>query len=447
MGRRTLGARHGRSAIVGIALSSLAAILAATLSANANAAGPTLALQASFAGVPGTGASEGAYLGYSVAVSETTVAVGAINDAGGNGAVYVYVQNGSTWSLQQELTASDGTSEDQFGYAVALSGNELLVGAAGRDSGRGAVYVFSRSGSAWTQGQELTASDAANGDCFGCAVAINGTTAIAGAPDRLGATGGAYIFTQTSNWQLTQELAGANAGDQFGFSVALSPDGTTAVAGAYGASSQSGEVYVFTKSGATWASPSQVVLTAGGGQASNGFGYSVSSGNGELLVGTRENASSSPGAAYVFTGSGASWSQQQPPLAPSDGVRGDLFGYSVALSGNNAVIGAYEKASTTGAVYGFVNTSGTWAQTEANPPGPGQSFGYSVAVNGSIVAVGAISATNFAGALYIYGLSSGSSGPPPPGAPALGARTNVLLLALSLAFAGAVARRRVRGRA
>jgi hypothetical protein len=199
-----------------------------------------------------------------------------------------------------------------------------------------------------------------------------------------------------------------------------------------------GEVYLFTKSGASWATPAQALIQAADGQTKDAFGYSVAAGNGEVLVGAYQNGSTSPGAAYVFAGNGTSWSQQTK-LVPSDGVNGDFFGYSVALSGNTALVGAYEKAMQTGAAYVFTSTGGAWAQTEVSAPAAGQSFGYSVALSGTVAAVGTTG--NNSDMLYIYGLATS----PPPPAPALGRRGNAAWLALGLAFVGAMLSRRSRG--
>jgi hypothetical protein len=438
MGRSTLGTRRWRLAASAIALTATIGF-----APDASAAAPVL--QGSFAG------ATDAFFGYSAAVSGSTVAIGAWNDANGNGAVYVYAQSGSTWALQQRpVVALDGTSGDQFGYALALSGNTLLVGAPSRNQGLGAAYVFVQSGSSWVQTQEITVSNGSTNAGFGSSVALSGSTAIIGAPGQLGMTGAAYVFTLGSTWQLAQEFAGGGAsGDQFGFSVGVSPDATTAVVGAFGASNRTGAAYVLTYSGASWTTPGQIgqaLLHASDGQPQDSFGYSVAASNGEILVGAYQNTSTTPGAAYVFTGSGASWSQRAK-LVPMDGVNGDFFGYSVALSGNTALVGAYEKAGTSGGAYLFAGSGASWSQeAELSAPSAGQSFGYSVGVSGSNVAVGAISAASFAGEAYLYA-PQGAPPPPPPSVPALGHRANVLWLTLSLAVAGAIACRRARGRA
>ncbi len=178
--------------------------------------------------------------GISVAISGDTAVIGAFFDDVGagvfQGSVYVFTRNGATWTQQQHLVASDGAAGDQFGVRVALDGDTAVVGAyiAGN---QGSAYVFTRSGTTWTQQQKLVASDGAAGDRFGRSVALDGDTAVVGANrDAVGATGdqgSAYVFTRSgTTWTEQQHLVASDgaAGDQFGVGVAL--DGNTAVVGA-----------------------------------------------------------------------------------------------------------------------------------------------------------------------------------------------------------------------
>ena len=149
----------------------------------------------------------GDYFGVSVALSGDTALVGAYwDDVGANtnqGSAYVFTRSGTTWSPQQQLTASDGAAGDYFGVSVALSGDTALVGAyhddVGANTWQGSAYVFTRSGTTWSPQQQLTASDGAAGDCFGWSVALSGDTALVGAyGDDVGANtdqGSAYFYT------------------------------------------------------------------------------------------------------------------------------------------------------------------------------------------------------------------------------------------------------------
>jgi hypothetical protein len=392
-----------------------------TVTTNARAGGPTFALQGSLADTGDAGAS-GAFFGYSVAVDGTTntVVVGAPADNGTMGAAYVYVQNGSTWTLQQELTAPDGAVRDEFGYEVAVSGNTVMIDADEKGpneqdagpNGQGYVYVFTRTGTTWTYQTEFTTpANGAAGDCFGCSIALKGSTAFIGANGRLGGTGEAYVYTGSgSSWTSPQQFLGTSSDGYFGAAVALSSNGATAVVGAPGAgtSSSTGEVFVYALSGSTWSQQA----TLGSGATGDGFGFSVAVDGSTALIGAY-TASGNQGAAYAFATSGGT--AQAVLQAPNT----TQFGWAVALSGANALVGAYELASGPGAAYGFTQNGGTWSPgTALQVPATNQDFGYSVALSSNAAVVGAFGESN-AGGAYIYSYTPGST-TAPPAAPAMG---------------------------
>lgn len=199
-------------------------------------------------------ASDGAagdYFAYSVALSSdgNIALVGAF---GSSGAVYVFTRSGVAWAQQQKLTASDEAANDLFGSSVTLSsdGNTALVGAYQRNSSQGAAYAFTRSGTTWTQQQKLTASDAAANDYFGWSLGLSGegNTALIGALYGNSERGAAYVFMRSgASWTHQQELTASDAaqGDAFGYSVGLSGDGNTALVGAFEKNSFQGAAYVF----------------------------------------------------------------------------------------------------------------------------------------------------------------------------------------------------------
>jgi len=338
-----------------------------------------------------------------------------------NGAAYVLVRGGSGWTEQQKLLASDKASDVYFGGSVALSadGNTALVGARWQPEGTakyvGAAYVFVRTTGGWTEQQKLLASDHAEFDTFGVSVALSadGNTALVGAyskrePDG-SQPGAAYVFTRSgSSWSQQQKLAGSDKadGDLFGYSVALSGDGTTALIGAYGKSggtgSYGGAAYVFKRTISVWSE--QTKLLSSDGASSDMFGFSVAlSADGSTgLIGAdykSEGALTHTGAAYVFTRSGSSWSQQQK-LANSDKASDDQFGTDVTLSsdGNTALIGAYGKtgggAIFAGAAYLFTRSGSLWSEHQKLVAIEGLTndlFGGSVALSqsGSLALVGA----------------------------------------------------------
>ncbi len=351
--------------------------------------------------------------GCAVSLSGSIAVVGACSSNAGRAAAYVFVKNGSVWTQQAKLTASDGAAGDNFGGSVSVSGVTALVGASQKNSGQGAAYVFVQSGGTWSQQAELTASDGAAGDNFGVSVSLSGSTAIIGASAKTvnanSGQGAAYVFAQSGTaWSQQAKLTasdGATA-DNFGRSVSVS--GNMAAAGAYGkavnGNAAQGAAYVFVQSGTAWSQ--QAKLTATDGAASDQFGWSVSL-NGNICTvgapGKAANTNAGQGAAYVFSPSGAIWSQLVK-LTASDGAANDAFGWSVA-SGIPALVGAYRKNAGQGAAYLFAQSGGTWSQqTEltASDGAANNIFGNSVALDGMTALVGAAWKANSQGAAYVF---------------------------------------------
>ncbi len=342
-------------------------------------------------------------LGWSVAISKSTAVVGAPGKNVNAGAAYVFVRSGTAWSQQAELTAA---ASDRFGTSVAISGSTVVVGAVGNASGTGAVYVFVRSGTAWSQQAELTASDAASGDAFGSSVAISGSTMAVGAPNKNLQTGAAYVFVRSGTaWSQQAKLtaAGGAANDFFGTSVAIS--GSTVVVGAYGHNSSTGAAYVFVRSGTAWSQ--QAELTAADAASGDSFGSSVAISGSMVVVGAY-GKNSGIGAAYVFVRSGTAWSQQAE-LTDAGGTANDNFGFSVAISGSTVVVGTPGKNSNTGAAYVFVPSGTAWSQQAeltAADAASGDIFGFSVAISGSTAVAGARNKNSFTGAAYVFAVPS-----------------------------------------
>jgi len=351
-----------------------------------------------------------------------------------SGAVYVFTRSGTTWSQQAYIKASNTQADDRFGGAVALSsdGNTLVAGAIGEDSAAtgvggsqggngasssGAVYVFTRSGTTWSQQAYVKASN----------------------------PGGIVFF---------------GYGDQFGQSLDLAGDGNTLAVGAIredsdtvgidgnqlsNAAEDSGAVYVFTRTGTAWSQ--QAYVKASNTGISDFFGYSValSSDGDTLAIGASaedsaaegiggdqaSNAAEDSGAVYVFTRSGTAWSQQAYVKASNTQAE-DEFGEALALSsdGNTLVVGAVdedsaatgingdqfsEAANGSGAVYAFIRSGPTWSQqayikaSNTSSSGSFDSFGYSVALSGdgNTLAAGALggdpdSSLFYSGSAYLY---------------------------------------------
>ena len=357
-------------------------------------------------------AAAGDFFGISVAVSGDTAVVGADHDDDvcpsdpncNSGSAYVFVRSGSTWSQQAKLTGSDGAAGDLFGLSVAVSGDTVVFGAAWNDDAgpySGSAYVFVRSGTSWSQQAKLTASDSAASDFFGISVSISGGTVVIGAEgddDKGISSGSAYVFMRGgSSWSEQAKLTASDgaADDRFGHSVAIIGD--TVVVGAFlddDKGSSSGSAYVFVRSGSSWSE--QAKLTASDGVKFDLFGNSVAINGDTVVVGafTDDDQGSDSGSAYVFVRSGTSWSQQAK-LTASDAAPGDVFGLSVAISGDTVVVGSPfddDAGASSGTAYAFARTGSTWSQQAKLTAGDGAAgdlLGRSVAVSGDTVAVGA----------------------------------------------------------
>ena len=372
------------------------------------------------------------FFGFSTALAGDTAVIGAQgdNDNGdGAGAAYVFNLTSTGWSQQAKLTAEDGAVDDGFGGSVALSGEIALIGARGDDDNgdsSGAAYVFTRSGSGWSQQAKLTAADGAAGAEFGYSVALSGDTAIIGAArdDEQGEdSGSVYVFTRSgTDWSQVAKLTAADGakGDVFGISVAVSGD--TAVIGADlddDKGENSGSVYVFTRSNGEWSQ--QAKLTAADGEAVDIFGVRVAiSGDTALIAARRDDHDVNgvdSGSAYVFVRSGTSWTQQAK-LTAEDAEAGDMFGYNVAVSADTAVITAAmddDKDLNSGAAYVFTRSGHDWRQQTKLTASDGAAddvFGWSVALSGDTAVVGAptsifVSAGD-SGSAYVFKRSGNS---------------------------------------
>ena len=295
------------------------------------------------------------YFGYSVSISGDYAIVGAYQDddyGTGSGSAYIFYYDGTSWSEQAKLLASDGAAGDYFGYSVSISGDYAIVGADGDDdsgSYSGSAYIFKRDGTNWSQQAKLTASDGAANDSFGISVSISGDYAIVGADgddDNGSNSGSAYIFTPNdvdpNTWDQVAKLTASDAAtvDNFGESVAIS--GSTALVGARyndDAGSASGSAYIFYYNGTSWSE--QAKLTASDGAGGDVFGYSVSISGDYVIVGARgdDDNGSYSGSAYVFRRNGTRWFEQAK-LTAWDGASDDRFGCSVSISGDYAIVGA-----------------------------------------------------------------------------------------------------------
>ncbi len=353
------------------------------------------------------------YFGYSVGISGNTAIVGAYgDDDGGDWSGSAYLFDATTGTQITKLTASDAAADDWFGYSVGISGNTAIVGADGNDdagSYSGSAYLFDAA--TGTEITKLTASDAAAYDSFGISVGISGNIAVVGAHgdgDGGSRSGSAYLFDVSTGNQLFKLTApDAATDDYFGRSVGIS--GNTAIVGAYGnddAGSYSGSAYLFdATTGAQIAK-----LTASDAAALDYFGFSVGISGDTAIVGAYldDDGGNASGSAYLFD---ATTGTQIAKLTASDAAADDLFGVSVGISGNTAIVGAHgnddDAGSYSGSAYLFDATTGVQiAKLTASDAAAWDFFGYSVGISGDTAIVGAYSnddAGSYSGSAYLFG--------------------------------------------
>jgi len=357
------------------------------------------------------------------------------------GAVYVFTRAGDSWSQQAYVKASNtgrtaGEGEeigdgDQFGFSIALSGdgNTMAVGATTEDSAAtgidgdqaddsaqsaGAVYVFARTGNTWTQQAYVKGSNTEAADLFGYRVSLSddGNTLVAAGYDEDGpgrgvnvdqgnganGSGAIYVFSRTgTTWRQDAYLKGSRseANDALGYSVAISGDGRTVVAGAADESclvgginpegcdmdkpedasgGSAGAAYVWVRSGDTWTE--QAFLKASNPDLQDWFAVNlaVSADGNTVLVGApmedgrargingeqQDNSATESGAAYLFTRSGTTWSQHAY-IKAENADEFDEFGASVAVSGDGRtlIIGARMESGGAAGINGNQNDNST----------------------------------------------------------------------------------------
>jgi len=417
--------------------------------------------------------------GDDIAISGDTVVVGARieqsnatgvdgdqlnNEADAAGAAYVFSLHGATvWIQDAYLKASNTDAEDQFGSAVDISGDTIIVGAFFEDStadgidgnelnnsasGAGAAYVFRKSDGVWAQEAYVKASNSNPLDFFGADVAIDGDTAVVGAPwedsgsnsingiqvaNNVEKAGAAYVFVRSgTTWTQQAYLKAFNSDEEDWFGLSVAIDGDTIVVGARGESSatttvdgdeldnsapSAGAAYVFVRNGSTWTQ--QAYLKASNAEAGDEFGQPVAISGDLIAVGAwledgsaagingnaADNSTIDSGAAYLFRRNGDQWVQEAYVKASNPDSE-DWFGQSIAVDDERVVVGApYEDSSATGidgnessnaasrsgAAYVFLNNLG-WSQVgyvKASNTGVGDKFGGSVGLGGNRLIIAA----------------------------------------------------------
>jgi hypothetical protein len=266
------------------------------------------------------------------------------DDLGGSTEQVIGINLTTQLPFQQKLTASDGAPDDYFGTSVSISGDTAVIGARLDDDNgtqSGSAYVYVRSNCVWSEQQKLTASDGAQYDQFGSSVSISGDTAVIGAladEDNGTISGSAYVYVRSNGVWTEQQKLTASDGEQYDyFGTSVSISGDTAVIGAYrddDNGSNSGSAYVYVRSNGVWSE--QQKLTASDGAPDDYFGFTVSISGDTAVMGAYGDDDN--GSAYVYVRGNGVWTQQQK-LTASDGAQDDNF-WSVSISGDTAVMGA-----------------------------------------------------------------------------------------------------------
>ncbi len=356
----------------------------------------------------------GGELGTSVAISKNTIVAGAPYDdtPGGTdaGRVYVLIRSQNTWVLERVFRGNPGAMNDYFGFVVAVSGDALVVGVPGRDfsggkTDAGTAYAYQRAKSGWTGEVELFRADAEAGDEFGSSVSISDNTALVGAPkddDAGGGTnaGSAYVFLRSrdgNSWSVQTKLLAVDRSPFALFGYAVSLDKNTALIGAPNVNTSTGCAYVFQRTGLAWSQQAQ--FFASDGAPNDLFGSAVSLSANYALVGAPQDdtmAGSDAGGAYLFWRKGTAWTQM-PKLTANDAAAGDRFGSSVAVFGQNALVGAPLDdlgESNAGSAYNFGPVKGStgWVQLQklTDPAAAANDrFGTSLSLSADTAVVGA----------------------------------------------------------
>ena len=354
--------------------------------------------------------------GFSVSMSGNVALVGGVQTE----SAYIYYFDGTSWAEEQRLTSSDGVPGDVFGISVSVSGDVAVVGARRDDdlgTNSGSAYVFRFNGSEWEQQQKLTASDGTAYAEFGNAVAVDGDTIVVGAfhgDGRHPNTGAAYVYRRnhtTNTWEQEPKLFASDGepADQFGASVSVSGDVALVAAylDDYNGFADCGSVHIYRVGDAT--SELEQILTPSDAITEALFGFRVSVDGEWAFVGAYgdDAAGVDSGSAYVFRLEDTSWEEKQK-LVASDGAAHDQFGAGVSVDGEAAVVGAFRDdtlAADSGSAYVYALSGTNWVEDQklvASDGTVGDRLGATVAVSGNVVLAGA---TGDAGA----GVNTGSA--------------------------------------
>ncbi len=327
------------------------------------------------------------------------------------GTAYVYRRNGSAWTEEDQLLASDGQEEDYFGGVLAIDGSVIVVGVPGDDTdagmNAGSVYVYRFNGAEWIEEAHLFSPNTSSYEWFGRSAAICGSTFVVGAQSQK-----AYIYQHDGvSWNHTATLmASDNAGG--GYSQTIAMDGDVIAVGAPGTYPTDGTVYVYQFDGKmTWGETA--ILNASDAQSHDRFGWSLAIQGDAIVVGSIwvvDAGGPASGSAYIFRSNGVIW-VEEAILVPSDSETEDAFGVSVAINNGFIVVGSKNNiellGDNVGSAYVYQFDGVGWSEVQrliAHDRHGAAHFGSSVTMTNGTIAVGAwqVSTSTGFGAVYVY---------------------------------------------
>ena len=344
-----------------------------------------------------------------------------------SGSAYIFKRNGTSWNVEAKLLASDGGLSDSFGWSVSIDDNYVLIGAPGDGLiYTGSAYIFKRDGTEWIQKKKLQAPDGGAYDKFGVSVSIRGNTAVVGAEQGFSPTrkGSAYIFERYGEtWIQEAKLQGSDSvpWDYFGCSVSIYGDYAIVGAGIgnviFPPYDGIGSAYVFKYDGINWIEEAKI--QASDGESGELFGCSVSIFGDYAIIGALydDDYGDYTGSAYIFKRDGTNWIEKIKLIA-SDAEPESCFGSSVSIKGDYAIVGAYIDGDLTGSAYIFKYNETTWneeAKIIASDVEYGDSFGWSVSIDGDYAIIGSVLDDDNgydSGAAYIFGKNIQENIPP-----------------------------------
>jgi hypothetical protein len=351
--------------------------------------------------------------GQAVAFNGGTAIIGAPrhDEAGADaGAAYIFRADSGSWVQEQRLIASNAHADQSFGEAVAIDGDLAVVGAPDSYPYRGAVYLFRLNGETWEEEAILSPGDPLTGAMFGISVAVEGDVVLVGRNLEAGLIGTVYVFRRAAGiWTEQQKLNPDVPVENGLFGVSVSLTGNDALIGANhrvgGDTTQgAGAAYVFRFNGNVWLQAQMLTATVPADQ--DGFGTSVCARGARAIISAYFGGADTPhvGSAFVFRRDGGTWVREDE-LVPSDGEVNDAFGWSAAISGDTAVIGAPgddEQGPSSGSVYLFRRAGSSWVEAAkllGSDSGFDRDFGWAAALDGDTALAGTNSTYKTA---YVY---------------------------------------------